>query len=1276
VKILTLRLKNLNALKGEWKIDFTQSPFVDNGLFAITGPTGAGKTTLLDAICLALYHQTPRLGTISSTANDIMTRGTAECLAEVEFDIKGKAYRAFWSMRRARGKADGNLQSADVELAEVDTGKVLATQVRPKSDEVERLTGLNFARFTKSMMLSQGDFAAFLNANENDRAELLEELTGTEIYGHISQAVHAQFSEAKQKKKDFGLMLEGVTLLSEHETKTLNDELTQTKQHIADLSAELHVLHQQKQWQDAVKENEQAVNEAQNLQKTAQRDADEAKSKLDKLAQSEPAEALRVPYFKYKSIQDDVTVYEGRLKEKEQQLPHAQAACSEAQQSVAHAAEALKETKAHNIRLEERINNHVLPLDNKIQQTTDTLSELTNTISTLTASLSEKEQEKSQIEKAFSQQRAHKEELSSYLQSHKHIGDIAEHISGWSESALSINNERGLINSWVAKRNESAQTLSQLSEKVSQRFDEVSTFTVESERLKEQVESYQHALNLLLNGHEKATLSDEVAVKLKHWDNIIQCDHLQQQYKALADDLNNIAIDDEARENEKATQKAKRDSLVDDYKNTKARLKEIDEIISLNNEVAHLRAQLNDGEACPVCGANEHKVDSVNIDVPATVQKRDALKQQLEDIEQEGTKAKDALAKAEMAIEQALANKNAITKRLEELKVQWQQQQEVISNAIDSAFSEIPVEDNVQFTRFSNAYKARINSLNRQLKDIERAEQQLTDEKAKHHNAQRELSNANGEHQLLLQQQQNVQTSIAELEKDIEQKQRALDEKESALIAAIADVVQANKDIFDASISGATTSDANSPGLGTSGVNTFEGKSTEIEFDAPEPQHLTQWLKEKADALNVYKAKQHELELLLPSINTFNENLATLAREIETYQQQLNDNADKVKQCKDSLSSLNAKRQQVFPEQNIAAVRKTAADDIERIEQQLTEYRAKQQSANNTAARLDAEKEQLIEQLIVKREQIAIARSDFESLLNKSPFESEEVFTQSLLDEETREQLVALKHSVSQKLQRAELLVANAVTQQEKLKANENAERWQQLLDERGPLQVSENIAEKNERKDALLSTQGQIAQQLAANAQAQEKQQKLIEELANFEAYYDDITYLHSLIGSASGDKFRRFAQGLTLDNLVVLANQQLDKLHGRYQLIRKENEGLGLSVVDTWQGDVLRDTKTLSGGESFLVSLALALSLSDLVSYKTSIDSLFLDEGFGTLDAETLDVALDALDNLNASGKMIGVISHIEAMKERIPTQLKVIKRNGVGLSALEKQFSVSAT
>ncbi len=147
MKILSLRFQNLNSLKGEWKIDFTQPPFSEYGLFAITGPTGAGKTTILDAICVGLYQETSRLGPITPANNELMTRGTTECLSEVEFEVKGKAYRAFWGMKRARGKVDGKLQPATVELAEVESGKVLANQLKKKGELVEAITGLDFGRF-------------------------------------------------------------------------------------------------------------------------------------------------------------------------------------------------------------------------------------------------------------------------------------------------------------------------------------------------------------------------------------------------------------------------------------------------------------------------------------------------------------------------------------------------------------------------------------------------------------------------------------------------------------------------------------------------------------------------------------------------------------------------------------------------------------------------------------------------------------------------------------------------------------------------------------------------------------------------------------------------------------------------------------------------------------------------------------------------------------------------------------------------------------------------
>lgn len=221
---------------------------------------------------------------------------------------------------------------------------------------------------------------------------------------------------------------------------------------------------------------------------------------------------------------------------------------------------------------------------------------------------------------------------------------------------------------------------------------------------------------------------------------------------------------------------------------------------------------------------------------------------------------------------------------------------------------------------------------------------------------------------------------------------------------------------------------------------------------------------------------------------------------------------------------------------------------------------------------------------------------------------------------------------------------------------------------------VAERLAELDDQLRQLARRQGEIQQQLSSHQQRQREQHLLLRQIEESRDRCQDWAYLNELIGSKEGDKFRKFAQGLTLEHLIYLANQQLARLHGRYQLQRKTHEELELEVVDTWQADAIRDIRTLSGGESFLVSLALALALSDLVSHKTGIDSLFLDEGFGTLDAQTLDIALDALDTLNASGKMIGVISHVEAMKERIPVQIKVSKINELGISRLARQFAVA--
>ena len=318
---------------------------------------------------------------------------------------------------------------------------------------------------------------------------------------------------------------------------------------------------------------------------------------------------------------------------------------------------------------------------------------------------------------------------------------------------------------------------------------------------------------------------------------------------------------------------------------------------------------------------------------------------------------------------------------------------------------------------------------------------------------------------------------------------------------------------------------------------------------------------------------------------------------------------------------------------------------------------------------LHSQQQTLQQQDVLAAQSLQKAQAQFDTALQASVFDDQQAFLAALMDEQTLTQLEQLKQNLENQRRQAQTLV----TQTAETLAQHQQHRPDGLALTVTVEQIQQELAQTHQKLRENTTSQGEIRQQLKQDADNRQQQQTLMQQIAQMTQQVEDWGYLNSLIGSKEGDKFRKFAQGLTLDNLVHLANQQLTRLHGRYLLQRKASEALEVEVVDTWQADAVRDTRTLSGGESFLVSLALALALSDLVSHKTRIDSLFLDEGFGTLDSETLDTALDALDALNASGKTIGVISHVEAMKERIPVQIKVKKINGLGYSKLESTFAV---
>ena len=195
MKILALRIRNLTSLAGEISIDFEAEPLAHAGLFAITGPTGAGKSTLLDALCLALYDEMPRLPS-GADVRSALRHGTGEGFAEVEFRGRdGGRYCASWKVRRARNKPNGALQAQELSLTDLSSGTVIAGRKRETLHAIQEKVGLDYQQFRRSVLLAQNDFDAFLRAKPDERASLLELMTGTRIYGAISKATYDSSKE-------------------------------------------------------------------------------------------------------------------------------------------------------------------------------------------------------------------------------------------------------------------------------------------------------------------------------------------------------------------------------------------------------------------------------------------------------------------------------------------------------------------------------------------------------------------------------------------------------------------------------------------------------------------------------------------------------------------------------------------------------------------------------------------------------------------------------------------------------------------------------------------------------------------------------------------------------------------------------------------------------------------------------------------------------------------------------------------------------------------------
>jgi DNA repair protein SbcC/Rad50 len=1210
MRILGVRFKNLNSLTGEWHVDFTHPDYGFDGIFAITGPTGAGKTTILDAICLGLYGRTPRLDKVTKSGNEIMSRQTGECFAEVTFETQKGRYRCNWSQHRARKQPEGELQYARHEIADADSGAVLESKITLVGQFIEKVTGMDFERFTRSMLLAQGGFAAFLQAPPDERAPILEQITGTEIYSHISMKAHERLGEEREKLDILQATLKGISILNEEEEKELHEGMKEKQSRESESIRQIEGLRKDILWVETIDRLEKEVDVLDKQWVDVENRLEAFVPEAARLERARKALAIEADYRGLTTLRAQQFNETKELDAAVLLLPGKEKACANALTAKQAAEAELKRVRDQQ------------------QSEGDVIKKVRELDVRMTGQKKQVEEKSKGIEDGERQVNALKKSIDKFEEILKKaqadLSAISDYQTKNGADAALPSNITVIEREFSALRDLESRHVKACEDLVESALKKDSA-VLEFKKIEEKHEKIR--LKSEQKQSEMKRLSNEITAILKDHD----INEWRQEMAALKDReiqlIQAMAINEgiikastalEGIERTLATLRAIQTKLTEGIKTTS------DQKVLLEKEIGNLEVQvsllerirdlnedrkrLEDGKPCPLCGAVDHPYAIGN--VPELNDAETSLKKTKIEFKKV-SETLDGFVKDNAGNAAAIEH---LTKEIEEKKAAMDADQRQYADALKRLNIQGASEAGaVKMGEALTTAKARIAEISGVVTNAE--------EKGQKENSARtalEALRARFDESNKVFQESNLKMETASLVHDQITKDRdsLLKDAAKARSTALKDV----EPFGIASIS-STGLDAMLKGL---------------------TQRKDAWLA-KMDGITICEKKigemKTEIEKAQTLLNKLEKDLTIIHRDLDNL----------VKE----YELLNASRRELFGEKDADKQEKRLAMAAGQADVTLDKVREEYGKIEKEVSGLKEKINVLKENLKNRTTELTQLEQRFLKRVRDAGFENEVDYISSSLNEEARENLTKKQNTLNE--EKAGL-------------AARRKDRTKALTDERDKRLTNRTIDKLREELTAFESALKQLQENIGAikntlieNEKLKGKQQEGVRAIEARKKEYDRWNNLHQLIGSADGKKFRNFAQGLTFEIMITHANRQLTNMTDRYLLVRDASQPLELNVIDNYQAGEIRSTKNLSGGESFIVSLALALGLSQMSSRNVRVDSLFLDEGFGSLDDEALETALETLAGLQQDGKLIGVISHVAALKERIGTQIQVIPESG---------------